>query len=294
MLRRTFEQEHEVQASITTKTVIRGLATLLLPLLLGSPALALKTNYCEAEMAARAAEKLTPEQADQLDRYQGFNISTQERWEVAGELVRAHLAGEQQRIGAWKPDGSAVATCLIKTVADGNKDKNFAPYALEAYGLMLLSGQGVKQDRAQGMAYLERAANWNYGSASMHLANIYLADKGNPESRSKAMRWLDRAIFSEIPHHSADPRAAPGMLFDLYLPKSGRQDLEEAEALYRRMARVKRFHEDLLKTVLPRIPGLARSLEEERVALEYQRRSDERMQCQRYQSSNPKMGVECN
>jgi hypothetical protein len=268
-----------VQTSTSTNRSLRALAVLVLPLLLGSPALALKTNYCVAEMAARAAEKLTPEQADQLDRYQGFNISMQERVEVMKELVLAHLSGAQQRLGAWKPDGSAVATCLIKAVADGNRDKDVAPYAREAYGLMLLSGQGVKQDRAQGIAYLERAANLGYGSAAMHLANIYLADKGSPESRSKAMTWLYKAIFGDIEGYSESPGPAAWMLFNLYLPKSGPKDLEAAEALYRRLMYV-RTHQDVLKHVLPWIPGLAERLEAERqAAAEARRQGDAQSLC---------------
>jgi len=279
MLPGPFEREHHVHTPTSANTVIRGLLALVLPLLLGSPALALKNNYCEAEMAARAAEKLTPEQADQLDRYQGFNMSMKEREEVMLELARAHLAGEQQRLGAWKPDGSAVATCLIKAVADGNKQKEIAPFALEAYGLMLLSGQGVKQDKAQGMAYLKRAAGWNYGSASMHLANIYLADKGNPESRSLAMERLHQATFNEIDAYSANPGPAAWMLFNMYLPKSGPKDLEAAEALYRRLRYV-RNHQGVLKHVLPWIPGLAERLEaERRAAAEAERQSDARSRC---------------
>ncbi len=260
-------------------TRLRLLASMAALLLCGS-AQALKNNYCEAEMAARAAEKLTPQQADELDRYQGFNISMEERVDIMREMVTAHLAISGRQNMGWKPDGTAVAACLIKAIAEGNREARIAPYALEAYGLMLMSGQGVKADKTQGMLYLKRAAQWNYASASMHLARIHLAEKAKPESRLAAIEWLERAVyFNEVPGYSASPAEAPAMLFGFYLPKAGEPNYEAAESLYRRL-RGDRSYAGLLTLTLPKIPGLADKLEAERqAAIEAQRRADEYSRC---------------
>lgn len=222
------------------------------------------TSYCVAEMEAQAALNLSPEQRERLEFYKTFNRN--DRYYVGQTLVRAHLVKDDA--ASWKPDDSPVSACLLKLLADANSGAEGA-YAREAYALRLLAGTGVAKDRALAISYLERSSSLDYRSAKMQLARLYLADKNNPESREKAVQWLERAATefgsNEVGGWSANPADSVPLLFDIYLPSKGPKDYAAAENFYRMLA-AKKYSSTVLDPYAARIPGLKAKLEAERQA----------------------------
>ena len=233
-------------------------------LLFGAAQAQAMNSYCEAEIRAQEAAPLTAQERSALDYYKGFNRSMEDRYNVVTELVRRHL--DDQKGGA-KPDGSPVSACLLKTMADGNKESPTAPYAQEAYALRLLAGSGVARNQELAMIYLERAAQWRYASAAMHLAKLHLANRSNSGSKSKAIHWLEQAAFSvddkAVGGWSAGPEQPIDLLFDLLIAD---KNYPAAETLYRR-ARKEQYGKSMLAFHLKRIPGLKARIEAEEAEL---------------------------
>jgi TPR repeat protein len=223
------------------------------------------TSYCEAEMAQQETAALTQKQRDALDYYKQFNANTNGRYAVGSELVRRHLDNNE---GGAKPDDSPVSACLLKSFADSANESPTSPYAQEAYALRLLAGSGVVRNKELAITYLERAANWGYPSASMHLAKLYLAEKNSPQSKQKAVYWLEHSAFNQgaksVGGWSAGPDRAIDILFSMHIAA---KQYEAAEALYRR-ARMAQYPKSMLAWHLNKIPGLKPRIEAEEAEAE--------------------------
>ncbi|WP_230848042.1 tetratricopeptide repeat protein [Myroides odoratus] len=58
---------------------------------------------------------------------------------------------------------------------------------------MLVKGEGVAQELAEGIAYLEQAANAGYDSAQYELGNCYLKGEGVEQNDELALHWYQQA-----------------------------------------------------------------------------------------------------
>jgi TPR repeat protein len=60
-------------------------------------------------------------------------------------------------------------------------------------GMLYLFGEGVTQDTAQGISWLEQAANSGSYGAANELGQVYLSGKGVAVDERKALKWLELA-----------------------------------------------------------------------------------------------------
>ncbi len=67
------------------------------------------------------------------------------------------------------------------------------PQAQFQLGMLYLAGQGVEMDVAQGIEWLERAANGGLYLAANELAQIYLSGRGVAPDEQEAMKWVELA-----------------------------------------------------------------------------------------------------
>jgi TPR repeat protein len=112
------------------------------------------------------------------------------RWIVRaaelGEPAAARDIARRLRNGAAiEIDETKVAEALKPQVAVGGVD------AMRALAPMYFGGRGVKQDPAQGLSLLQRAAELGSSEAETDLSQIYLnGAPGVPANRPEAMKWL--------------------------------------------------------------------------------------------------------
>lgn len=71
------------------------------------------------------------------------------------------------------------------------------PYLFAYYGEVLLKGYGVPVDPVRGIAYLERAADYDVTYVCVILRDYYY-DQGSPEALRKAFEWEDRCKRGEV------------------------------------------------------------------------------------------------
>jgi uncharacterized protein len=81
----------------------------------------------------------------------------------------------------------------LKKDADAGK-----PAALAAYGDMLLIGDQVQKDVAQGLALLERAAKENQPSAAFRLGKVYDDGELAPRDPKKALTYYKQAALAGV------------------------------------------------------------------------------------------------
>lgn len=228
---------------------------------------ALPPAFCESEIAAEEARKnLSSNERSLLDYYKTFNSSG--RLSVGWAVTTAHLLpNAAARRGSLTVDQSPVAACLVRTLADGNHEAAVAPLAQEGYAIRLLQGAGVAKNVPLALEYLERAATtWHYGSASMRLADYYLAQPRDAGNLKLATAWLHRAAIdapSTPQGSSASPDGAAAQLFEIYLSgKYGKKDFASAESFFYAIRSQPR-QQTMLLAVIPKIPGLREKLDEE-------------------------------
>ncbi|MER2541355.1 MAG: hypothetical protein ABTQ26_19110 [Azonexus sp.] len=247
-------------------------------------------TYCEAEIAADESKSdISQQERSNLFWYKTFNQSDNDRDNISRSIATAHFVkGDSGK--ALLPDKTLAGVCILKVIADTSRYKDIGRYAKEGYALRLLTGDGVKQDRAQAIKYLEDAArNQSYGAASMRLARIYTEDASDPNGIKKAIPWLHHAVdnIESTPGGSPTPPGdAIPKLFDIYLSgKFGPKDYGAAEKLYRQVMNMQGFDfKSVLASALPKIPGLKEKLEVERQVREATERAalqPNRRTCQR-------------
>lgn len=212
---------------------------LLLSLLVASAHVHAMRIFCDAEVVAQERATLSDKQRSRLEFYKGFNESIPFRIKVGYAAAYAHR-DPSSRHNEIDADNSPVSACLLKTLADGNDEKEIAPFAQEGYALRLLAGAGVPHDRATAIEYLTRAAErWRYGSAAVRLARLCLEDAPAPGAVERAMRFARLALDSNrtTPAGSVPPSDARQILFDIYLSgRYGPKNLAAAKEFYIEMA----------------------------------------------------------
>jgi hypothetical protein len=219
--------------------------------------------FCDPEIAAQERASLNAEQASRLEFLKGFNKSMVDRIQVGYAVAFAHRSPPQRHneIGV---DDSPVSACLLKALADGNNEKEIAPFAQEGYALRLLAGSGVEKNREEAKRYLERAAlTWRYGSAAMRVAMLHLEDAPALGAVEGAVRFARIALASvgENPPGSIDPSPARAMLFEVYLSgKYGPKNIADAKELFIDLRR-KGFNDKLMLDVARKHPEFESELQ---------------------------------
>lgn len=66
------------------------------------------------------------------------------------------------------------------------------------FGTMLWSGEGVKQDREAGKAYMERAAEGGFGRAQYNLGMFLLDEAAGFKNPAEAAKWLRAAADQKV------------------------------------------------------------------------------------------------
>ena len=95
------------------------------------------------------------------------------------------LAGKMRNGEPVEVDETKVADALKPQAAAGDIE------SMRALAPMLISGHGVKQDPAQGVAMLVHAAEHGSSDAEKDLSSLYLnGAPGVPVNRPEAMKWL--------------------------------------------------------------------------------------------------------
>lgn len=62
-------------------------------------------------------------------------------------------------------------------------------------GMLYLFGKGVREDAAQGIAWLKEAAENGYYLAASELGQIYLSGRGVDVDEQEAIKWLELATM---------------------------------------------------------------------------------------------------
>jgi TPR repeat protein len=103
-----------------------------------------------------------------------------------GEPAAArYVAGRLRNGEAIEIDETKVAEALKPQAAAGNLE------AMRALAPMIIAGRGAKQDPAQGLALLTRAAEMGSTEAENELFQLYQSGAPNiPANRAEAMKWL--------------------------------------------------------------------------------------------------------
>jgi TPR repeat protein len=86
-----------------------------------------------------------------------------------------------------KQDFQQAALYARQSAEQGQEEGQFI------YGLMLLKGQGVKANHAEGMKRLESAANASHVEAMTALGAFYEDGRGVKKSTAKAREWYQKA-----------------------------------------------------------------------------------------------------
>ena len=71
-------------------------------------------------------------------------------------------------------------------------------------GMMYTDGQGVAQNSANGVRWLERAVELHHREAAIMLGKIYMSGLGVPLDHTKAMHFLDLAEKLRQPEDDED------------------------------------------------------------------------------------------
>ncbi len=253
--------------------------------------------FCDAEVAAQERANLTLSQRERLEFYMGFNRSMLSRIDVGMSVIRGHLApASRPNVNGYEADDSPVSACILKTLADGNTEREVAPLAQEGYALRLLTGAGVTADRTAAKEYLQQAAErWKYGSAAVRLARLHLEGSPKTQDVEKAERfaWLALESVATTPGGSVAPEEAIPILFDIYLSgKFAPRDTKAATALYTSLLR-KRGLDAYLMAIGKKEPSILKAAQAELAAeaLEKEFAADRRCTARKQRYDDCRIGV---
>ena len=218
---------------------------------------------CEEEIKQTLVMPQTAREAKQNEAYR--RAAEKDDFDgIIGLAATAHLEDDPSSPGQHRyySDKFPLSACILTKISNVHF-KNMAAYAREGYALKLLAGDGVEKNVAEGIVYLQRAAESNnYGSAALRLGKLYLEGRLTPRDTGKAIYFLELAVrlAPQTPGGSLNPMDARGMLFDLYLNDRQRpRDINAAILLYKSIRSSKVLDDGLLRSVAAKEPAIAQA-----------------------------------